>query len=262
MTRHIFTIFALVTAASIAAEETPIIASPPIVWSVAHPVHAANRTLLVIDTPERTALRGFFEELNPSPDSTPQAAGDPAAAPFSASHVDLTLDWLNREKPTDFQCSVDPVSGIVRSTCRLGSATITRTVLVNSDDGTVFIHLLANLPGDLSFRVSLGASGDGEPRIEDRRQLLLTSSNGISALIRVIPFESDVAPDGNSIVVLGEGDALIVLAYATGEGAAKSLAGGWKTLGNRYDPGNIPADPTRIWNEVLEQRLKSVENSP
>ncbi len=258
MTRHLLPLFALAISAVTGAESTP----RRLDWSTAQPVHAAHRTLLVLDTPAQTALRGRIHKSKQATESTLQVAGEPATSPAAENFVDLTLDWLNHEPPTDFQRAIDPATGILRSTCRLDSATVTRTVLVDPDDGTVFIHLLANLPGALSFRVSLGGSDEGEPRIEDRRELILTSADGISAHVRVVPFESDVTPDGNSILVRGEGEALVVLSYATGLEAAKSLAATWKMLGERHDPGNIPADPSRIWHEVVKQRRKSVENSP
>ncbi len=46
----------------------------------------------------------------------------------------------------------------------------------------------------------------------------------IFAHLWVVPFESDVAPDGKSIIVRGEGQALILLSYAPGPDAAKPLA--------------------------------------
>lgn len=213
-----------------------------------------GRTLLLLDTPEHTSLRGDTSRR----EKTPQI---PALPPPTDNHVGLTIDWLNREAVTDFQRSRHPATGIVRNTCRIGSAKITRTVLVDTD-GTVFIHLLASLPGALSFRVSLGVTGGGEARIEDRRELVLTTADGISAHVWVIPFEADVAPDGNSIIVRGEGEALILLSYAAGPEAAKSLAMTWKTLGDRHDPGNDTPDPTRVWREVLRQTRESIENSP
>ncbi len=258
MTRHLLTLSALAISAVTGAESTP----HRIDWATAQPIYVAHHALLVVDTPDRTALRGSMREAEQAPESTLQVAGGSNTSAASEPRIDLMIDWLNREPPTDFQRSVDPATGILRSTCRLGTATIIRTVLVDSAGGTVFIHLLADLPGALSFRVSLDASSGGETRIEDRRELVLNQAGGISARVRVIPFESDVAPDGTAIVVRGEGEALVVLSYAAGPEAAKPLAKTWKRLTDRYHPDGNPPDPSRIWSEVLKQRRKSVENSP
>lgn len=250
MFRHIPLVLALLPL-SAAAESPPA----AIDWTAAHPVPSPGRTLLLLDTPDRTALRVFPNWKS----DAPQVAGGP---PATEIHADLTLHWLNREAPTDFQRSVQPATGIVRSSCRMGGAKITRTVLVDPADGTVFIHLLADMPGALSFRVSLAASGAVEPRIEERREIALASADGMAARVRVVPFESDVAPDGQSIVVRGEGEALIVLGCSTAPDAVKSLAAYWQKLAARLDPGRTPPDPARIWHELLEHRRKSVENSP
>lgn len=262
MPRPLLTLFAFFIPVITAAEKPPTIPALLPNWSAVQPIHAAGRTLLLLDSPDRTALRGFTAQSKETRESTPQVAGSPTNAPPSKHYVDFTLDWLNREPATNFQRSVDPVTGIVRSRCQLGNAKVTRTVLVDPNDGTVFIHLLANLPGALSFRASLTTSESAAPRLEDRRELVISSADTLSAHLRVVPFESDVAPDGNSIVVRGEGEALIVLSYATGRNAPKLLAETWKSLADRHDAGNIPPDPTRIWHGVLTQRLKSDENSP
>jgi hypothetical protein len=82
------------------------------------------------------------------------------------------------------------------------------------------------------------------------------------ATVAPLPFQSDVAPGGNSITVRGEGETLVLLSYATGPETEKSFARIWKTLGDRFHRGHFPPDPTVIWHELFGQRRKSIENSP
>ncbi|RYD33858.1 MAG: hypothetical protein EOP85_20380, partial [Verrucomicrobiaceae bacterium] len=146
-----------------------------------------------------------------------------------------------------------------RSTYRVGSTTVTRTVLASAGDDAVVIHLLADQPGALSFRVSIPA--DGVKR-EDRRQLIATPETGPASHVWVIPFESDVEPDGNGVTVRGEGEAIIVWSFSPDKTGAAELAGTWKRLAERHDPGHNPPDVTKIWHGVAEDHRKSPENSP
>ena len=155
---------------------------------------------------------------------------------------------------------------MIRSSYRLGGAKITRTVISDEADSAIFIHLITDHPGMLSFRVALSVSDAGQTEIVDRRQLVRPATvslpNSLGAHVWVLPFESDVAPDGKSIVVRGEGEALVILTFANGSEAGKPLAETLARLGNRHDPGHHPADPSKIWQGVLAGHLKSIENSP
>ena len=251
--------------------ETIEVDSKPLDWPDSIPLVSPAKTLLVLDTPAATFLRGYLKTTALAPASSAKEIRAQATGIFDSlpaqEKVDLKIEWLKGDiPPTHFKRFISPKEGLARSSCRLGAAGITRTALIAKGEDAVFIHLLADQPGALSFRVTLGASGEGEPKIEDRRQLVRPASADQSTSIGVhawvIPFESDVSNDGRSITVTGEGEALILLAYSTGNDATKTLAGTWTQLGNRYDPGHSPPDPTKIWQGVLASRLKSVENSP
>lgn len=247
------------------------ISTIPRVWQDSLPLHSPRRTWLVLDTPMATHLRGF---LQPSP-SVPVVSEKEIRAGVAGlleklparKKVDVNIEWLGGdEKAVDFKRSIQQVDGMSRSSYRLGTTTIKRTVLVPQDQDLTFLHLIADQPGALSFRVSLTVSGEGEPVIEDRRQLIRPAAesqeNSIGAHVWVIPFESDVTNDGHSISVQGEGEALILITCAAGSDATKSLAGTWKSLGERHDPGHFPPNPAKIWEGVLASHLKSRENSP
>lgn len=252
MIRPLLTIFLCSIPALAMADESAAALREESDWGAALSMVSRNHTLQLLDAPRQSELRGSLGHGKTQPEN---------AVPTPAPYVDLKFDWLGSELPTDFQQTREGES-LIRSTCRVGNARITRTFLVDTEDGSVLIHLLASMPGALSFRVSLGGTGDAAPRIEDRRELVRTVPDGVSAHVRVVPFESDVAPDGKSIVVRGEGEALILLSYAAGADAAKTLAETWKRLAQRHDPGSNPPDPVKIWHAVLGERLKSIENSP
>lgn len=236
-------------------------------WEEAVPVSNKSLRAYLLDAPSQTQVKGFIRP--------PAGAAVTAAEvrtevveffqkPVPEERVDLRIDWtLGDAVPKDFTRTLDVERGIARSRFRVGMTTITRTVLASAEDEAVFIHLLANQPGALSFRVSVECAGTVQ-RMEDRRQMILTPEKpeALGAHVWVLPFESDVETVGKSITVRGEGEALIVCAYAAGADAARTLAGTVARLGNRFDPDHTPADPSKIWHGVLDSRLKSVENSP
>jgi hypothetical protein len=243
----------------------------PLDWPDALPLPTKQRSALVLDMPSATHLRGFVGPSPRKPGLTEpqiraQVAGliETLAAP---AKVELKIEWLaGDEQPVDFTRSILPADRVVRSSYRLGGTRITRTVIADEEERAIFIHLIADKPGALSFRVILSVSGEGEPKIEDRRQLVRTAAAAqpasIGVHVWVLPFESDVAPDGDSIIVRGEGEALILLTYATASETTKPLAETLARLGRRHDPDHNPPDPAKIWHGVLANHLKSAENSP
>ena len=213
----------LLACAALATAEEP--AADP--WSKALGSLYGNGKLLFLDSAAVTQVRGVI-----APDK-----------------VDLKIDWLfEKDTQVDFQQPVSLKDGRIQSTCRIGTTTVTRTLFASPQDNAVFIHFLADKPGALSFRVSLDAP---QVRIEDRRQLISTAESGISTRLWVLPFESEVTPEARSITVRGEGEAMIVLDFSREKGAEKSLSQTLTRLGNTYDPGHFPPDPSRIWQGVL-----------
>ncbi len=240
------------------------IAAEPSTWSDAAITANSQRATFVLDSPTQTQLRGFvlaaplFRAVT-EPAMRRQMADFFKILPLHGE-VDLKITWLNQEGVVAaFTRSFCPTDGRVQSVHKAGNTTITRTVIAARADDAIFIHLIADQPGALSFRVTLGGSETAGARIEDRRQLILPAGKGrLAACIWVLPFESDVASEGHSISVRGEGEALIVWNYAVG----KPPDATWTQLGTRYDPGHNPPDPAKIWHGVLANHLKSTENSP
>lgn len=243
------------------------IASPPAAWSDSLPTANKQRTAFILDAAAVTRLQGFLVGSQFPPATDEKAIHDGVAAFLKNQPrpgvAELKIEWLtDGETVKNFTRSVQEKNGQIRSRYWVGDTTITRTVIAAKDDDAVFIHLLANQPGALNFRVILGTGPEEKAEIEDRRQLLLTPAIGPTSYVWVLPFESDVSPDGTGLAVKGEGEALIIWSFAAENDAVKALSQVLLKLGNRYDPGNTPADPSKIWHGVLESHLKSVENSP
>ncbi|MES2441132.1 MAG: glycoside hydrolase N-terminal domain-containing protein [Verrucomicrobiota bacterium] len=252
---------AVCAGAAIAGEAGVVkIAAAPVTWADALPSISKRQAVFVLDTPSQTEVRGY---LNAAALRGSGEVGKMLEGLAGEAKVDLRIEWPDGfGKPTGFGREVMPAAGLVRSSYRVGSTTITRTFFAAEEEGAVFIHLIANQPGALNFKVTVRVTGGMEPEIEDRRQMIVSPVAGqpgrLGARVWVLPFESDVAKEGNGIMVKGEGEALIVCNYAAGGDLSGTLA----KLGARYDPGHTPADPSKIWHGVLDSRLKSVENSP
>jgi len=238
----------------------------PLDWPDSLPLLTKQRSVLVLDTPMATHLRGFIlpsarKSGLTEPQIRTQIAELVETLP-TQERVDLKIEWLTGdEQPVDFTRSILPENGVIRSSYRIGGTRVTRTVIADEEESAIFIHLLADKPGALSFRVQLGGE---KPQIEDRRQLVRSANApaGLGVHVWVIPFESDVTPDGDSIIVRGEGEALVLLTYAAASETTPLLAETLARLGKRYDPGHVPPDPSKIWHGVLATHLKSAENSP
>lgn len=229
------------------------------VWKESLPVWNKQRAVLVLDSPVKTRLRGGFLSL-PVVDKRiilEARVAELLGILEKQKEAALTIDWLG-QSAAGFERAVHIGDFRIRSFYKTGTTSITRTVICSREDDAVFVHLIADQPGALSFKVTLDAGAAGKVKREDRRQLILTRPGGLASHVWVLPFESDVAPEGDSIVVKGEGEALIVWNYSGG----KPISGTLTQLGERYDPGHHPADPSKIWQGALAGHLKSIENSP
>lgn len=165
----------------------------------------------------------------------------------------LRIDWLNQNPaPRDFVRTLE--HGIAGSTHQLGTTRITRTILASAEDQAIFIHFLADKPGDLSFRATLvPPAGTGEPRIEDRREIAWIGPEPTPAAARawIIPFESDVESEGSAILLRGEGECLLVLNFAETDSPPGSVAATWNRIAAAHDPGANPPDPSKVWQSVF-----------
>ncbi|OYV06350.1 MAG: hypothetical protein CFE26_06770 [Verrucomicrobiales bacterium VVV1] len=147
----------------------------------------------------------------------------------------LILNWLNHEQVNGYRRSLDRAKGIATTSFQRNGARITETVFLSKIDSLLVVHLLADKPGALNFRVCLLSNAY---RIKDRREL---DSKGLR--VWVLPFESDVEADGEGLVVRGEGEALILLSTGT----RRELDGRLRDLGMKYDGRDSFPDLTRIW---------------
>lgn len=222
------------------------------------PAIAGEHAALVTDRPTTTQIAGWFrsapfKRINPSTDprALAKAISEAVAQDDTAS---LRLEWLNQSPaPTHFGHTLDPVIGFVRSTHNMGTTHLTRTVLASRKEGLIFVHIIADKPGDISFRATLlPPKGKGEVKIADRRELLWTSPDNpaTKAHVWVLPFESDVENEGSTVILRGEGECLLIFALTTAENPAKPLSGTFSRLGERHDPGHLPPDPSKIWQAV------------
>lgn len=225
------------------------------------PVWNTRRAALVVDSPTVTQLRGMLLSAPlPGKEAAPDPVRDRLLEAFKPGEsCGLVIEWLGADPVQGFEREWHTGGGQVRSSYRIGNTTVTRTVLASAADDAIFIHLHADQPGALSFRVRIPADG---VRGEDRRQLILTPEKGPTSHVWVIPFESDVEPDGRAITVRGEGEALVIWIFSPDKSGAGGLARTWARLAERHDPGHTPPDASKIWHGVLEKHLKSPENSP
>ena len=146
----------------------------------------------------------------------------------------LVMNWLDQGPVAGYRRSLDRSTGIATTSFMRNGARITESVFLSKAESLLVVHLLADKPGALNFRICLLGNAY---RIKDRREL---DSKGLR--VWVLPFESDVEPDGEGLVVRGEGEALILLAT----GSKRELDGRFRALGLKYDGRDEFPDLTKI----------------
>jgi hypothetical protein len=233
-------------------------------WDAAIPTGNPRLALLLSDHATATRLRGLLHaELNPPLSGTPffstapllrlppaaalrslQAAA--ASLPTLPAVAELDLKWLG--EPAIWQKTrLFPVSGRIVSTYRAGTITHIRTFLPAADGSAMFLHLLVDQPGALSFSATLHGPGD-RTTLQQRREL--ARSHGTSETRAwILPFEADVEPAESSILLRGEGEALIILNYGPTSGP-NAPAGTLKRLAATHDPGQSHPDPVKLWHAI------------
>ena len=159
----------------------------------------------------------------------------------------VVMNWLNDEPVKGHRRSLDRFTGIVTTSFERNGARITESVFLSNAESLMVVHLQADKPGALNFRVCLLSNAY---RIKDRREL---DSRGLR--VWVLPFESDVAPDGEGLVVRGEGEALILLAA----GHRQQLDHRFQALGLKYDGRDEFPDLTKLWSGLLKMQKTATD---
>ncbi|MBC8003782.1 MAG: hypothetical protein H7X97_14455 [Opitutaceae bacterium] len=185
--------------------------------------------------------------------------GFPQSIVLGSSVLKIAWEGL----PDDAKTSHMAAAGMVRSVIRTADVTITRTIVAPKNGHMVLIHLLANKPGSLSFRVS--GESSPKPRVENRRELLFPSPGDHGQTgwrVTVWPFEADVSPGTDSIVVRGEGEALIVWSFSRAGNPANPIPDVWPDLAKRYDPDANPPNPAKIWHGLFDAQSSAPPPTP
>lgn len=159
----------------------------------------------------------------------------------------LVINWLDEAPPTAYRRSLDRSTGIATISFERNGSRITESVFLSKAESLLVIHLLADKPGALNFRISLLRNAC---RIKDRREL---DSKG--ARVWVLPCESDVEADGGGLMVRGEGEALILMAA----GGSEDLDRRFRALAIKHDGLNSFPDPSRIWSGLRQSQERPNE---
>lgn len=214
----------------------------------------------------RLQLQAEAAATPPLPEAQTQIAENPTQS--TTGPAELALDWLDAELPaTRYRRSLDLATGVAVTQFQRGGAGITLTTFCSAVDDLLVVHLRANKPGALNFRVRFGRpwprSDAGQAAafatVEDRRVLVMENAADDppafpAARIWVFPMESEVTPGTAEITVRGEGEALILCAIT------RSSEGHYLPAvpADRLRPlgfgGDEPPDLSRVWSGLLERQ--------
>lgn len=172
-----------------------------------------------------------------------------------ASLGDVSIEWLDADQPLQhYRRCLRWREGVSVTSWQRGGAGITQTAFVSRADNVLVIHLQADKPGALQFRVRLGSDQVAQPtgeRGELLRKSVTASSLPTELRAWVLPFESEVAAEGNAMVVRGEGEAMIVVAAGIGN-ETQDVATALARLTRKYDPRDEHPDFTILWKGAWE----------
>lgn len=216
--------------------------------AVAEPLALTRGTVvaMVEDTPTSTTINALPAPLllPKEKDKVEKQAAPPAIAT-------LRIEWLNQDPPpTGFAVEPRRNDHLIVSGHHLGRTGITRTLLATEE--AVFLHIVADQPGAISFRASLTSPGPGKTTLRDRNDLIREGpgDHPARAFVRVIPFESDVEEENGCITLRGEGECLLIFSFALRDDPEKPVSGIWKRLSAALDSGAEHPDPVKIWQTI------------
>ncbi len=199
------------------------------------------------------ASGGTGTEILPLLGSPIRPVADPAkpGAGFRGESLgELRFEWLDTAGPvSDYHRRLDPATGIATTTFQRGGAGFTVTTFVSRSDDLLVLHLRADKPGFLSFRIRL-TRGETRATLEDRRGLVLPSARAW-----VLPMEAEVEPGDGGITVRGEGEALVLAAAANPGPGSDRLA----PLG--FSRSGLP-DLCAVWQGLLGRQLAARPPAP
>ena len=256
VTTRLFSTFLAISSAGLASDQAFEITGIPAGWEQALPVANA----LVLDNPQKTSIRAFpSAPVFPFPANIGETSGNrnPLENPVSeylmkyaqSPAIELEIQWTNGDRsPELFIRSVDFAKNLTSSTHRIGTTTYIRTTVYSDRDKAFLIHFRADQPGALNLSARITTLG--RATIQNRRQILWQSPDSeTKARVWVIPFESEVSHTGDAISIPGEGEALLIL-NTDGSDTLKSL-------GDRYDPGRQPPNPSLVWHGIVDDQPES-----
>lgn len=168
------------------------------------------------------------------------------------------IDFLDREQETTrYRRGFNLGEGTANAYWRRDGASFTMTTLVSDVDDVIIVHLLANMPGALGFRVRLtGFNENSDAPVGvptgDRGELRLAGQD-FTTHAWAVPFESEVAPDKEGMVIRGEGEAMIVICTSKDPTGA---AAGFSALAAKYDGRDEHPDFGKIWHSAFEAQQK------
>lgn len=147
-----------------------------------------------------------------------EVTGDPTASKVRWTPADcaaitgIVLEWLHPELPAEGEHWTHGPR--TEGKFRRDRAGITQTWFALKDPAVGVLHLRADKPGALGFRIRL----EGQAEVSERRRLTVTvpAADGRLRAVRawVFPMESEVTPEERSIRVEGEGEALVLFTTA------------------------------------------------
>ena len=140
------------------------------------------------------------------------------------------------------------VRSIYHYDCRVGEASYHAATFYHAASGLLIHQMRCDQPGLLSARATL-QGGKAIARTEIR-----TSNEAINAGVLFIPFEAEVATDGDSLIIRGEGELILVMAIKTGNKPQKSVAEKWRDACIKYAPSeNEHYDVIKVANALLSE---------
>ena len=157
-------------------------------------------------------------------------AGSPLRIRSYQSFGDLRLEFFEKGEVQGYERSLDLTGGIARTSFKVGGTGFVREVFASAPDDVLVMRIAADRPGAVSFKLSYGREKDasvvaeGSSCLDIFGQIMDMPANDageagphmkFAGKVKVLNMGGEAIAGGNSIMVQGADEAVILVAMAT-----------------------------------------------
>ena len=161
--------------------------------------------------------------------------GNPTRIKSYQTLGDLSLDFNDTDKVSNYRRDLDLTTAINRTQYRIDGVDYTREVFVSEPDQAIVVHLTASKPGKINFTARLARKSATTTSTSDNR-LVLNGKLGVTyeAQLRPVVTGGSVTSTNGQLTVSDADEATLLLVGATSYNNATDISGDASARCNQY----------------------------